>query len=68
MATAQTSAPEVERAFWTTGVAVFIPWNVMTATGALIGDAIVTQVTLDEAGRITATRALLGSRWPLFPC
>ncbi|MGB3186421.1 MAG: AzlC family ABC transporter permease [Ornithinimicrobium sp.] len=62
VATAQTSPPEIARGFWTTGVTVFILWNVMTATGALIGDAMgdPRNYGLDAA----AAAAFLALLWP----
>lgn len=40
MATAQPDPEHAERAFWATGVAVFVFWNVGTAIGALGGNAV----------------------------
>jgi 4-azaleucine resistance transporter AzlC len=40
MATAQPGRPAREHAFWTTGIAVFVCWNVGTVIGAVAGDAI----------------------------
>lgn len=40
MATAQPDAERAEKAFWTTGLAVFVFWNLGTLIGALIGDHI----------------------------
>jgi predicted branched-subunit amino acid permease len=40
MATAQSSRTAREQAFWITGIAVFVCWNISTAVGAVAGDAI----------------------------
>jgi len=40
MATAQPGRRAREHAFWSTGVAVFVCWNVGTVVGAVAGDAI----------------------------
>jgi branched chain amino acid efflux pump len=40
MATAQGDGPLREAAFWATGIAVFVCWNVGTLVGAVAGDAI----------------------------
>jgi predicted branched-subunit amino acid permease len=40
MATAQSTPAAREQAFWITGIAVFLCWNVSTAVGAVAGDAI----------------------------
>ncbi|HEX6421821.1 MAG TPA: AzlC family ABC transporter permease [Acidimicrobiales bacterium] len=40
MATAQQGRGARERAFWATGLAVFVAWNAGTAVGALAGDAV----------------------------
>ncbi len=40
MATAQSSPAAREQAFWITGIAVFLCWNISTALGAIAGDAI----------------------------
>lgn len=40
MAMAQPGRRAREQALWTTGVAVFVCWNVATALGAVVGDAI----------------------------
>jgi len=40
MATAQSERAAREQAFWITGIAVFVCWNVSTAVGAVAGDAI----------------------------
>jgi len=40
MATAQTDPEHAERAFWATGVSVFVFWNVGTAIGAVGGNAV----------------------------
>ena len=40
MSTAQSSPAAREQAFWITGIAVFLCWNISTALGAIAGDAI----------------------------
>jgi 4-azaleucine resistance transporter AzlC len=40
MATAQPGRRAREQAFWATGIAVFVCWNIGTALGAVAGDAI----------------------------
>ena len=40
MATAQSGRRAREQAFWTTGIAVFVCWNLGTVLGAVAGDAI----------------------------
>ncbi|MGB5952703.1 MAG: AzlC family ABC transporter permease, partial [Ornithinimicrobium sp.] len=40
VAIGQSTAAEQRRGFWVTGLTVFFLWNVMTLTGALIGDAL----------------------------
>lgn len=40
MATAQPGRRAREQAFWTTGLAVFVCWNVGTVVGAVAGDAV----------------------------
>jgi 4-azaleucine resistance transporter AzlC len=40
MATAQPGRRARQQAFWTTGIAVFVCWNIGTALGATAGDAI----------------------------
>jgi predicted branched-subunit amino acid permease len=40
MATAQSTPAAREQAFWITGIAVFLCWNISTAIGAVAGDAI----------------------------
>jgi predicted branched-subunit amino acid permease len=40
MATAQPGRRAREEAFWTTGLAVFVCWNVATVVGAVAGDAV----------------------------
>jgi len=58
----QAEAEERRRGFWVTGLAVFVLWNMMTATGALIGDALGDPRTygLDAA----AAAAFLALLWP----
>ena len=48
--------------FWTTGITIFILWNLTTLIGALIGDALgdIRQYGLDAA----APAAFLGLLWP----
>ncbi|GAA1347399.1 AzlC family ABC transporter permease [Arthrobacter roseus] len=61
-ATGQTDAGEQRRGFWTAGVGVFLLWNIFTALGAVIGDAVgdPKQWGLDGA----AVAAFLGLLWP----
>ena len=40
MASTQSDDRQAERAFWTTGLTVFVFWNASTLLGALIGDHI----------------------------
>jgi len=58
----QSTPAQRRRGFWVTGLAVFVLWNVMTATGALIGDALGDPRTygLDAA----AAAAFLALLWP----
>jgi len=59
---AQTSVQSSRVGFWTTGVALFIGWNVMTLLGALLGNVLgdVRAYGLDAA----AAAAFLGLVWP----
>ncbi|HKJ12238.1 MAG TPA: AzlC family ABC transporter permease [Ornithinimicrobium sp.] len=58
----QATPSERRRGFWVTGLAVFVLWNLMTLTGALIGDALGDPRTygLDAA----AAAAFLALLWP----
>lgn len=40
MAVGQTNSTDADRAFWWTGVAVFVCWNIGTLVGAAFGDAL----------------------------
>lgn len=59
---AQTSVQSSRAGFWTTGVALFIGWNLMTLLGALLGNVLgdVRAYGLDAA----AAAAFLGLVWP----
>lgn len=61
-ATGQTEPAEQRRGFWVAGLGVFALWNLFTAAGALIGDALgdPQQWGLDGA----AVAAFLGLLWP----
>lgn len=61
-ATGQSDPAEQKRGFWVAGVGIFIFWNVMTAVGAVIGNALgdPKQWGLDGA----AVAAFLGLLWP----
>lgn len=61
-ATAQTDRDEQRRGFWTTGIGVFVCWNLFTLVGALAGDALgdPKRWGLDGA----AVAAFLGLVWP----
>ena len=61
-ASAQSTALERKRGFWVAGVSVFLLWNLFTAVGALLGDAVGDpgQWGLDGA----AVAAFLGLLWP----
>lgn len=61
-ATGQSDPDEQKRGFWVAGVGVLILWNIMTAVGAAIGDALgdPKQWGLDGA----AVAAFLGLLWP----
>ncbi len=60
--TGQSDPSEQRRGFWVAGLGVFLLWNVFTAVGALIGDALgdPKQWGLDGA----AVAAFLGLLWP----
>ncbi|MBG0739927.1 AzlC family ABC transporter permease [Paeniglutamicibacter antarcticus] len=60
--TAQSDPSEQRRGFWVAGIGVFLLWNVFTAVGALIGDALgdPKHWGLDGA----AVAAFLGLLWP----
>ncbi|MGB3828816.1 MAG: AzlC family ABC transporter permease [Ornithinimicrobium sp.] len=62
VATGQTTSAEQRRGFWVTGLSVFVLWNVMTAVGAILGDAMGDPRTygLDAA----AAAAFLALLWP----
>ncbi|MGA7204953.1 MAG: AzlC family ABC transporter permease [Specibacter sp.] len=61
-ATGQSDPAEQKRGFWVAGVGIFIFWNIMTAVGAFVGDALgdPKQWGLDGA----AVAAFLGLLWP----
>ncbi|MFB9163897.1 AzlC family ABC transporter permease [Arthrobacter psychrochitiniphilus] len=61
-ATGQTDPDEQKRGFWVAGLGIFILWNIMTAVGAVIGNALgdPKQWGLDGA----AVAAFLGLLWP----
>ncbi|ALE93555.1 branched-chain amino acid ABC transporter permease [Arthrobacter alpinus] len=61
-ATGQSDPAEQKRGFWVSGVGIFVFWNIMTAVGAYIGDALgdPKQWGLDGA----AVAAFLGLLWP----
>jgi predicted branched-subunit amino acid permease len=61
-AAGQTDAGEQARGFWTAGLGVFVLWNLFTAIGALLGDAMgdPRRWGLDGA----AVAAFLGLLWP----
>lgn len=61
-AMAQTTPEEQRRGFWTAAIGVFIVWNVCTALGAWLGDALgdPRRFGLDGA----AVAAFLGLLWP----
>ena len=62
VAIAQSEPREQRRGFWLTGAAIFVGWNLMTAVGAVLGDALGDPKTwgLDAA----AAAAFLGLLWP----
>ncbi|WP_427016158.1 AzlC family ABC transporter permease [Pseudarthrobacter sp. P1] len=61
-ATGQTVQLEQKRGFWVAGLGIFVLWNLFTAVGALLGDALgdPKQWGLDGA----AVAAFLGLLWP----
>jgi predicted branched-subunit amino acid permease len=61
-ATGQTTPDEQQRGFWSAGLGIFVLWNVFTAIGALLGDALgdPRHWGLDGA----AVAAFLGLLWP----
>jgi predicted branched-subunit amino acid permease len=61
-ASGQTDSREQQRGFWTAGVGVFVLWSLLTAVGALLGNALgdPAQWGLDGA----AVAAFLGLLWP----
>jgi len=61
-AAGQSEADEQRRGFWSAGVGIFILWNLFTAIGALLGDALgdPRRWGLDGA----AVAAFLGLLWP----
>jgi predicted branched-subunit amino acid permease len=61
-AVGQVDADEQSRGFWTAGLGIFVLWNLFTAIGALLGDAIgdPRRWGLDGA----AVAAFLGLLWP----
>jgi len=61
-ATGQADPAEQRRGFWVAGLGIFIFWNIMTAVGAVIGNALgdPKQWGLDGA----AVAAFLGLLWP----
>jgi len=58
----QPEAPARRLGFWATGVAVFVCWNLMTAAGAVVGDALgdTRRLGLDAM----AAAAFLALLWP----
>ena len=61
-AAGQTDPDEQRRGFWTAGLGIFVLWNLFTAAGALLGDALgdPRRWGLDGA----AVAAFLGLLWP----
>lgn len=61
-ATGQVEPEEQRRGFWVAGLGIFLLWNIMTAVGAVLGDALgdPRQWGLDGA----AVAAFLGLLWP----
>lgn len=67
MALGQADARDAQRAFWWTGAAVFVCWNIGTAAGALIGQAVADPRALGldaafPAGFLALLGPLLSSR------
>lgn len=62
VAVSQPTPPSQAAGFWTTGITIFIGWNLMTLAGALVGDAIgdPRRYGLDAA----AAAAFLALLWP----
>lgn len=62
VSTAQHSLPAQRVGFWSTGILIFVGWNLTTLIGAFIGDALgdVSRYGLDAA----AAAAFLGLLWP----
>ena len=68
MAAAQPNDRDAEKAFWITGVAVFVFWNIGTLAGALVGDHIgdPARYGLDAAfpvGFVACCRPSCGHNW-----
>lgn len=61
-ASAQRDPAEQKRAFWITGIGIFLLWNVFTALGAVLGDAIGDPKAWGLDG--AAVAAFLGLLWP----
>lgn len=61
-ASAQSDPAEQKRAFWVTGIGIFLLWNVFTALGALLGNAIGDPKLWGLDG--AAVAAFLGLLWP----
>jgi predicted branched-subunit amino acid permease len=62
VATAQPTEASQRVGFWTTGIVIYVGWNLTTLAGALLGDQLgdVRQYGLDAA----AAAAFLGLLWP----
>jgi predicted branched-subunit amino acid permease len=61
-ASAQSDPAEQKRAFWVTGIGIFLLWNVFTLIGALLGNAIGDPKTWGLDG--AAVAAFMGLLWP----
>ncbi|WP_246846578.1 AzlC family ABC transporter permease [Humibacter ginsenosidimutans] len=61
-ATAQRDPAEQRRAFWVTGIGIFVLWNLFTALGSLLGNAIGDPKAWGLDG--AAVAAFLGLLWP----
>jgi predicted branched-subunit amino acid permease len=61
-ASAQRDPGEQKRAFWVTGIGIFLLWNVFTAVGSLLGGAIGDPKVWGLDG--AAVAAFLGLLWP----
>lgn len=61
-ATGQSDPDEQKRGFWVAGIGIYVLWNIMTAAGALLGNAMgdPKQWGLDGA----AVAAFMGLLWP----